>query len=133
MLATTQWSSSYLIIECILEVKIPLTALLEELEWDGLALSKWKNLEILETFLKPFAIYTALAGGEEYTTTCISSMIPIILDLHPKEMSKVPELRTVSGILMKEMECGFGKYTDNENPEYDSTFVVATLVDLRYR
>ena len=32
-------------IECILEVKILLTAVLEELEWDGLALSEWKNLE----------------------------------------------------------------------------------------
>ena len=31
-------------IECILEVKIPLTAVLEELEL-GLALSEWKNLE----------------------------------------------------------------------------------------
>ena len=43
-LKATEKLFSVCMIECILEVKIPLTAVLEELEL-GLALSEWKNLE----------------------------------------------------------------------------------------
>jgi len=59
--------------------------ILNELQWDSLATSECKSLDnILK--LQPFAQYTMLASGEEYTTS--SSVIPIIMELnhHLKEM-----------------------------------------------
>lgn len=51
----TRWSSTFLMIERLLEVKIPLTQVLGELEWDTLATSEWKTLENIHKLLRPFA------------------------------------------------------------------------------
>ena len=75
----TRWSSMYLMITCMLEVRNSLTSVLEELEWDNLAVSEWKLLEALRDLLHPFAIFTALVQGEEFTT--LSCVIPAIMDL----------------------------------------------------
>ena len=72
----TRWSSTYLLVSQMLQVRTALTQVLEELEWDNLATSEWKSLEEL---LQPFAQYTALVSGEEYTT--ISTVIPVIMEL----------------------------------------------------
>ena len=45
-----RWSSTFLLLERLLNVKEPLTAILNELEWDNLATSKWKVIDsILQT------------------------------------------------------------------------------------
>lgn len=100
----TRWSSTYLMIERLLEVRVPLTKVLEELEWDNLATSEWKTLENMHLLLKPFAQYTSLVSGEEYTT--ISSVIPIVMEinLHLEEMKKIPELSAVSTLLQSELK-----------------------------
>ena len=41
----TRWSSSFLMLERLLEVKMPLTTILEQQGWDNLARSKWTTLE----------------------------------------------------------------------------------------
>ena len=73
----TRWSSTYLMIERVHSVKVSLTRVLDELEWDNLAVSEWKVLENILKLLKPFAQYTALSSGEDYTT--LSSVIPVIM------------------------------------------------------
>ena len=60
-------------------MKSSLTTVLQELEWDNLATSDWKHLENLHSLLKPFAQYTSLVSGEEYTT--LSSIIPVVIEL----------------------------------------------------
>ena len=54
----TRWSSTYLLVERLLEVRSSLTSVLEEFEWDNLAASEWKSLEKIYKLLKPFAQYT---------------------------------------------------------------------------
>ena len=41
----TRWSSTYLLVLRMLQVRTALTQVLEELEWDNLATSEWKSLE----------------------------------------------------------------------------------------
>ena len=83
----TRWSSTFLMIEHLLLVKSSLSAVLEELEWDNLATSKWKILEAIKMLLQPFAQFTSIISGEECTT--LSSVIPAIMDmcLHLEEVS----------------------------------------------
>ena len=75
----TRWSSTYLVIERLFNVRASLTTVLQELEWDNLATSDWKHLENIHQLLKPFALYISLISGEEYTT--ISSITPVLMEL----------------------------------------------------
>ena len=82
----TRWSSTFLVIERLLQVRSSLATVLRELELDDLATSDWKHLENIYTLLKPFAQYTSLVSGEEFTT--LSSIIPVVteLSLHLEEV-----------------------------------------------
>ena len=70
----TRWSSTYLMIDRLLSVKAALSRVLQELEWDNLAISEWKSLEAVRDLLHPFAMYTSLVSGEDFTT--ISAVLP---------------------------------------------------------
>lgn len=125
----TKWSSTFLMAERLIELKVPLTAVLEELGWDSLANSEWKTLENIQKLLKPFAQYTSLVSGEEYTTT--SCVIPILmeLNLHLEKFKKVPELREAATVLQSEHKRRFRKYTDAGDPDHEPIFLVSTLLD----
>lgn len=58
----TRWSSMYLFVSRMLQVRTALTQVLEELEWDNLVTSEWKSLEYIQELLQPFAQYTALVS-----------------------------------------------------------------------
>ena len=129
----TRWSSTYLMIARLLEVRGSLTQVLEKLEWDNLAMSEWKALENIQKLLKPFAQYTSLVGGEEYTT--LSSVIPVIMEinLHLEEMKEVSEMANVSRLLQSELKRRFRKYTDPSDPDHEPLCLMATMLDPRYR
>ncbi len=62
-----RWSSTFLVVERLLLVKAHLSSVLEELEWDNLATSEWKCLEIIKRLLQPFAQFTSHQwGGVHY-------------------------------------------------------------------
>jgi len=77
----TMWGLNFLISR-LLEVKLPLNSVCEELGWSAEALSnlQWRTLEMTEKLLKPFAQYTTLTSGEE-NTTISSLVIPVLLEL----------------------------------------------------
>ena len=79
-------------IERLLEVKESLKTVLDVLEWDNLATSEWKSLENIHKLLKPFAQYTSLISGDEYTT--MSCVVPAVmeLNLHLEDMQGGPGL-----------------------------------------
>jgi len=54
--------------------------MLEQMEWDNLAASEWTVLEGIRDVLQPFAQYTALIGGEYYTT--MSAVNPVIMEIN---------------------------------------------------
>ena len=76
----TRWNSTHAMISRLLAVRPHLTEVLQELEWDDLPTSEWKVLENYRDLLEPFARYTDLMGGEEYTT--LSMVVPILLELN---------------------------------------------------
>ena len=129
----TRWSSLYLMLERLLEVKTALTEVLDDLEWDNLALSEWRLMECICKLLKPFAVYTSLISGEEYTT--ISSALPILMEinLHLEEMRKIPDVAEVSTVLQSELKRRFRKCTDPADETYEPLYLVSTLLDPRYR
>uniref|UniRef100_A0A1X7VL94 Uncharacterized protein n=1 Tax=Amphimedon queenslandica TaxID=400682 RepID=A0A1X7VL94_AMPQE len=75
----TGWSSTYLMLSRLLLVCDELTSVLDELQWDNLPTSYWKQIENTVEVLQPFAIYTQLVGSEEVTT--ISLIIPMLAKL----------------------------------------------------
>lgn len=76
----TRWSSTFLLLQRLIEVREPLAVILRELEWDDLAASEWRSLCTVQSLLQPFADFTDLVSGEEFTT--ISSVIPTIMELN---------------------------------------------------
>lgn len=129
----TRWSSTYLMIDRMLEVRTSLHSVLENLEWDNLAVSEWKQLELIRSLLEPFATFTTLVQGEETTTA--SCVIPTIMDLtlHLEEFKSQPQTATVADILLKELKHRFRQYTDPSDLNYNPLFVIATALDPRYR
>lgn len=52
---------------------------MEELNWDNLPNRDWKVLESMMCLLEPFAQYTSLTSGDEYTT--FSTVVPVLMEL----------------------------------------------------
>jgi len=63
----------------LLKVKSHLAEVLDELGWNNIPNSQWKQLEniVQLVLLKPFAQYTSLTSAEEAIT--ISTVIPVII------------------------------------------------------
>lgn len=76
----TRWSSTFLMIQRLIEVKDQLKAVLEEQGWDDLAASEWRTLSSVTNLLQPFAKFTSLLSGDEFTT--LSCVIPAIMDMN---------------------------------------------------
>ena len=64
----------------MLEVRSHLKVVLEEQGWDDLAASEWRMLQNIVTLLQPFAKFTSLLSGDEFTT--LSCVVPAIMDLN---------------------------------------------------
>ncbi len=65
----TRWNSTFIMISRLLEVRVELSQVLAELNWNTLQNSEWKQLENLYTLLKPFAKYiysTNICRGLHY-------------------------------------------------------------------
>jgi len=89
-------------------------------------------LENVQELLQPFAEYTTLCSGEEYTT--ISSVVPIVIELkyHLEDMSKKPGMATISKKLSDELKRRFDKYVNPSAVGFDVYYLVATFLDPKY-
>ena len=76
----TRWSSTFLLINRLLEVKEKLKIVLDERGWDDLAAREWRTLKNISILLHPFAKFTSLLSGDEFTT--LSCVIPAIMDMN---------------------------------------------------
>ena len=129
----TRWSSTYLRVNRMFEVRNSLTQILEDLEWDNRAASEWKLLPSIRDLLQPFAVLTTLVQREEFTA--VSCVIPAIMDLtlHLEEFKDHPEMSEAAQLLLRELKKRFRKYTNPNDGEYESLFIVGTALDPRYR
>ena len=129
----TRWSSTYLLISRMLEVRSALTEVLEELERDNLATSEWRLLESMRDLLHPYAQYTTLLGGEEYTA--LSAVVPAIMEieLHLEEMKSQRGLVGAVTLLQTEMRRRFDNILNPKADDHDPIFLLATALDPRYQ
>ena len=85
----TRWSATYLLLKRLIDLRPNVETVLAKLQWDGLQVRHWKSIESLVMLLGPFADYTSLAGGEEYTTiSCVVPSILMELKLHLQKVTK---------------------------------------------
>ncbi|XP_065896068.1 E3 SUMO-protein ligase ZBED1-like [Dysidea avara] len=128
----TRWSSTYLLINRFLTVKASVIQVLVEHSWDSLQNSEWKVLENIQELLQPFAEYTTLCSGEEYTT--ISSVVPIVVELqyHLEEISTKLGMATISKRLNNELKSHFDKYVNPSAAGFDVYYLVATFLDPKF-
>jgi len=123
-------------ISCLLEVKSSVVSVCEELGWNTLTLSnfQWRQLEMTEKLLKPFAQYTTLTSGEESTN--ISLVIPILLELEmhlQDEIAKKSSLSTIAKEMLQGLKQRFEYATDPSAAKFDPLFVTATYLNPPYR
>ncbi len=80
----TRWDSTYLMLT---NVKIHLNNVLDELLWDSLSATQWKQLESILELLQPFAHFTNVASSEQLTS--VGMIFPLLkeLSLHLNEVS----------------------------------------------
>jgi len=71
----TRWNSKFLMLEHLIDVKDQLKVVL-----DDIAASEWRTLSNITCLLQPFAKFTSLLSGYEYTT--LSCVIPAIMDIN---------------------------------------------------
>ena len=76
----TRWSSTFLMLNRLLELKEYLKAVLEQQGWDDLAASVRRKIKGVVDLLHPFAKFTSLLSGDEFTT--LSCVIPAIMDMN---------------------------------------------------
>ncbi|XP_041823592.1 zinc finger BED domain-containing protein 4-like [Melanotaenia boesemani] len=83
----TRWSSSYLMLSRLLEVKESLTLVANTMGWDCLLPSEWQKVVILRDLLLPFAEHTKVLESD---TSCLSLVVPALMDLksHLSEFSQ---------------------------------------------
>ena len=87
--------------------------------------SEWRTLENLHLLLKPFAQYTSLVSGKEYTTI-------------PSDEYGQPSLRgnekgagidSCVNTFAVRAETEVQRYTDSAVPNHEPVFLVSTLLD----
>ena len=131
----TRWSSTFLMITRLLELKSSVISVCEDLGWECLSSYQWKQLESIEFLLKPFAQYTTLTSGEENTT--ISIVIPVLLELemHLKDEieKKSNATMTIAKKMLENLKQRFAYATDVRDSKFDPIFVTATFLNPAYK
>lgn len=86
----TRWNSIFYMLERLLEVKIPLSATLPQLDTSppNLDSNEWIITEDMVTLLRPFENVTVILSGEKYPS--LSSVIPLVLGLQNAIENKTP-------------------------------------------
>lgn len=86
----TRWNSIFYMLERLLEVKIPLSATLPQLDTSppNLDSNEWMITEDVVTLLRPFEYVTVILSGEKYPS--LSSVIPLVFGLQNTIENKTP-------------------------------------------
>jgi len=75
---STRWNSTYTMIKRLLELRVPLKDVLDEMKVDSLLVADWTRLEEVAALLEPFSIQT---DNLQTDAVSLSFAIPAILDL----------------------------------------------------
>jgi hypothetical protein len=130
---STRWSSNYLVMNDMYNLRKPINDVSEELEWDSLSYTDLALLKNIVDLLEPFASLTQLVSGNKYVT--FSSVVPSLenLKLHLEESARVTGLNVVSTAMLDDLNRRHDFITNENHPEFDSIYLLATSLDVNYR
>lgn len=126
----TRWNSTYIMLDRLEKVKVPLTAALSSLNSspDNLTNEEWTVLHECVTVLKPIEQLTTIFSGQDYPT--LSSIIPLIrgvqASLRNFELS-TDTAKLLKDKLMDTIDRRLGCYETNK------TAAKATFLDPRFK
>jgi hypothetical protein len=129
----TRWYTAYLVIHRLLEVKEPLKKILHEFKLTVFQPEEWETLEAINGLLSKFAIYIDIGRDENYAS--LSMVIPSFLELeaHLKGLLELPVVGNTSNVLLQELYRRFSKLLDFQDDDHNPVYVIATLLDPRYK
>lgn len=128
----TRWSSTYLMVNRLLELQTSVTDVLDEMCWDHLLISEWKLLEQVSALLKPFADHTRFLEGDSVS---ISSIIPAIMDLEyhliqfQHDQAILDILKPLASDLLSDLKRRFNFVLLPLSASFDPLPAAATLLD----
>lgn len=120
----TRWSSSFLLIRRLLELKGPISEVFEELRWDNLLASEWAKLDDIRAILQPFAEHT---NSIQTDVLSLSNVVPVILDLKC-HLDDADLNLILCRALQQAMDSRFSKYLDPSDIEFDPLPAAACLL-----
>ena len=120
----TRWSSSFLMVTRLLELKTSINDVFDELKWDSLLTSEWAKLEEIMYLLQPFAEHTNTLQTD---VVSLSNVIPVILDLQCH--LDAPELNhTMAVSLSAALKKRFSRYLIPADDEFNPLPAAACLL-----
>ena len=75
----TRWDSTFLMLSRLIDLKVHVNYVSNELSWETLSSNQWKQLDLILSLLQPFAHQTNIVGAEQ--STSISMVIPVLKEL----------------------------------------------------
>ncbi|XP_076137950.1 zinc finger BED domain-containing protein 4-like [Alosa pseudoharengus] len=129
----TRWSSSFLMLSRLLEIKDHVTSVADTMGWDCLLPSEWQKVAILKDLLLPFAEHTKVLESD---TSCFSLVVPALLDLksHLSDFSLVHarsyrDVATLAQKMSADMDLRFSCFLDVSASKFSPLAAAACFVD----
>lgn len=120
---SSKWNNDIPMLQRMLEIKHPLSEMLNELRWNTLTVNEWNKLEDIHTVLQPFSDHLNRMQMESFL---LSNVIPVLLDLSYHLRENKSEL---SDLLLKSLVTRFITILSPSNPLFDSMPCAACLLD----
>lgn len=120
----TRWSSSFLLLGRLLELKTAINQVFIEMQWDNLVASEWTKLQEIFDLLEPFSVHT---NNLQTDVLALPMIIPIIQDLQCHLDNSSLNI-TMSNTLKHALKIRFQRYTNPTDPDFDPLPGVACLL-----
>ncbi|XP_057691466.1 zinc finger BED domain-containing protein 4-like [Corythoichthys intestinalis] len=129
----TRWSSTYLMISRLLQIKNSVVQVADGMNWDYLSPSEWQRLTALKDLLLPFAEHTQMLQSD---TQSLSLVLPALLDLqgHLSEFphtqgSNFKDLACLATKMKANMDNLFRRFLDPTYSTFSPLCTAACLLD----
>ena len=122
---STRWNSVYFMVSRLMEIKIAVNEVMDEMKWDSLLFNEWSRLAELMSILKPFTEYTNLM---QWDNLAMSNVIPSLLELslHLQD----PNLPTMlCRSLLQSLRQRFATCPDPAHASFNPLAALAWLLD----
>lgn len=137
----TQWNSNYLMLECILKNRCPISTIIADRSITSTQIAQkleilehqWLKIEILVILLKPFQVITALLCGEKYSPiSMVRPLLKKLLDNHLKPLDNDDQSITYfKQTIISDLKERFNLEWDSESRV--SVRQIASFLDPRYK